>query len=156
MGHSVPIWEPLGKRRKVREKVLEANGDAFTDLLDCRGQVQAQLDDFVLCHGEIRDPCEWSPGEGQELSLMRSRDTPHTTPRVPSQHCMHGYTAGCLRFSFIALLLLNTRNLTSYSIQKGPCKLPRGKNSTNSTIQLYHLGTATIAIMVSYSERSWQ
>lgn len=78
-----PYGNPLEKR-ETWGKISGSQWWRITDLLDCCGQVQAQLDDFVLCHREICDPCEWSPGKEQKLSLMSGwRWEPL---RVPPQH----------------------------------------------------------------------
>lgn len=77
----------------------------ITDLLDCRGQVQAQLNDFVLCHREIRDPCEWSPRKKQN-SLYWGNDDRERNPWASHLrrwhtwlYCGPAYLSWCYFFS---------------------------------------------------------
>lgn len=105
----------------------------ITDLLDCRGQVQAQLNDFVLCHREIRDPCEWSPRKEQN-SLYWGADDGERNPWASHHRCWHtwlyyrlAYLSWCYFFSTHNIKRSDPENQLIY--YKGPYTLPREKSN---------------------------
>lgn len=104
MRHFVPTHEALGKKWR-RGESSRNRWWCMTDLLDCRGQVQAQLNDFVLCHREIRDPCEWSPRKEQNSLYWEDDDgernpwATHLRRWHTRLHCRLAYLSWCYFFS---------------------------------------------------------
>lgn len=82
----MPACKPFEDERKGnREGEKVRRWQWRTDLLDCSGQVQAKLNDFVLRDWEISDPCERGPGKQEKSSFKKCEEAGGEPTGTP--HC---------------------------------------------------------------------